>query len=388
MIKPSPQLIELLQNIKNKREELGLTSRKIEEELIIGPGWLDRIESGEISISLEMLFSLLKHTGISLGDVSMNLQEENSQDIPRNIVVEQSGNDIDIHFKYSKFDAHYKLENATVSKFNEVIKCIRDNLAQLPSAQTNNSEAIKTNSVAESFKKAVSFWPHANPSDIWWFIIYRAYVDPLNHPARFSRLSFEQSWKRTGGWALEEVLVRHYSPHLTSKGINLYIPPTEKRQELLAQAKTDHRLEADKADIFLTGTHNDEELFFGVIHVKASFAERRTDDVPMSKALVDAGYFSPLWTMDCKSSPSKKPNNKGELGKPWPSQRSAKRVDIEDNGYFSSCYSYNTNTYPTPANQTSTAQIYCGNFNNAESDIFHQHICDHWEKFKELQTNL
>jgi len=60
----------------------------------------------------------------------------------------------------------------------------------------------------------MELWPHANPSDIWWFVVSRAYHDPFNHPAHYARLDLGQSWKRTGGWALEEVLVRHYGPAL------------------------------------------------------------------------------------------------------------------------------------------------------------------------------
>lgn len=96
-------------------------------------------------------------------------------------------------------------------------------MARLAVAETGVSEALKTDSVASTFLKAVEVWPDANPSDLWWFVIYRAYCDPYNHPAQFARLDFTQSWKRTGGWALEEVLVRHYGPFLRARGVNLFI---------------------------------------------------------------------------------------------------------------------------------------------------------------------
>lgn len=136
--------------------------------------------------------------------------------------------------------------------------------------------------------------------------------------------------------------------------------------------------------MLLTGEIKGKEVFFGVVHVKASFAERRTDDVPMSKALVDGGYVSPLWTLDCKSTPSANPLNKGELGaakKNDEDRRSAKRKDIEDDGYFSSCFSYNKNTIPTPINQESKARILVCNFNGVHQDPFYNFIVESWHHF-------
>ena len=60
----------------------------------------------------------------------------------------------------------------------------------------------------------------------------------------------------------------------------------------------------------------------------------------MSTVLANCGYTSPLWTMDCKSMPGEFPINRGELGEVT-DRRSAKRKDIEDEGYFTGCFSYN-----------------------------------------------
>ena len=316
MIKASPLLKELLQEFRNQRKNMHIEDSDIERKLILGPGWLEDIENGKVSISMEMFFALLNASDISLSSISSNLNQSNTQEVPRNVVAEQSGKNLKIYFKYAKHDAVYILINATKKQFDDVVKTLRDGLSRLVTVNDDDSKekAIKTEAVASAFKKAVNHWPTANPSDIWWFIIYRAYLDPFNHPSIYSRLTLEQSWKRTGGWALEEIVVRHYSTALKNKGINIFIAPKNKREALLSQADVSHRLEGDKVDIFLTGNKDGKEVFFGVVHVKASFAERRTDDVPMSKALVDAGYVSPLWTMDCKSTPKMRPENKGELG--------------------------------------------------------------------------
>src|SRR4029077_18049618 len=107
-----------------------------------------------------------------------------------------------------------------------------------------------------------------------------------------------------GGWALEKVLVRHYGPFLKQHGVNLFVADGKTKEELIRARKLPDRIEVDKIDVVLTGDKSKGTRFFGVVHVKASFAERRTDDVPLSNALRKRGYTSTLWTMDCKSTPS------------------------------------------------------------------------------------
>ena len=87
--------------------------------------------------------------------------------------------------------------------------------------------------------------------------------------------------------------------------------------------------------------------------------------------------------MDCKSSPSEHPVNKGELGDKLgkaEDKRSAKRKDIEDDGYFSACFSYNENTKSTPLTQKAKAHIHVCNFNNPD-DAFSKFLIESWRKF-------
>ena len=119
----------------------------------------------------------------------------------------------------------------------------------------------------------------------------RAFCDPYNHPAQFARLNLDQSWKRTSGWALEVVLVRHYGTFLKENGVDLYIAASSAKQEIVDSLKLADRVEADKIDVVLSGDTPSGPQFFGVVHVKASFAERRTDDVPLSTALTNAERF-------------------------------------------------------------------------------------------------
>lgn len=376
MTKPNGYLKSLLKNLKSIRERAGITTSELEERLILGPGWVTRFEDAETIPSIDMFFTILHEVGGSLQELLAGLPNyPESAEIERYVFADSEGNDLIIHFRYAKFDAIYRLPNATIGEFEEVVKTLRDGLSKLAhttdveSAEPDISQSLKTDAVTRAFLKAVGFWPHANPSDIWWFVIYRAYCDPYNHPAYFARLDFAQSWKRTGGWALEKVVVQHYGPYLYSKGIKLFIADDVVKQKIIRELTVDERIEADKIDIVITTL---EGLFLGVVNVKASLAERRTDDVPMSVALKQGGYISPLWTMDCKSMPAALPINRGELGSAE-GQLSAKRMDIEVEGYFTGCFSYNQNTIPSPENLADDQRIYLCDFRNPD-DAFSKFI--------------
>jgi transcriptional regulator with XRE-family HTH domain len=373
----------LLTRLRAAREKAEITAEDLAADLILGPGWIERFESGESMPDIDTFFVLIDRIGVDPTAIFADIHDESAEASPvelsRFIRAEEDGPDLVVHFTYANYDAEYRLAGATLEQFEDVLLTLRDGLAKLASADKNPDaeKQIKTSAVASAFMKAVSLWPSANPSDVWWFITYRAYCDPYNHPAKFARLSFEQSWKRTGGWALEEILVRHYAPELTKHGITIEIATGARKQKLLAQLTIGRRLIADKVDVILTGP---SDVVFGVVHVKASFAERRTDDVPMSEALVRNGYFSPLWTMDCKSTPSARPYNRGELG-PATGNRSEKRIGIEDDADFSACYSYNRNTARTIHPPKSKADIVLCDFNDPD-DAFAKGVVTGWNSFQ------
>ena len=379
MAEPTPYVRALLGNLRAVRERANLSESDLEERLILGPGWIKRFETAESIPSMDMLLAILHETGGRFDELLEGVPDVDASDVERVIFAEPDGEDILIHFHYAKFDAKYRLPGSTIADFENVIKTLRDGLARLAVADQTQSEAIKTDSVARTFLAAVERWPHANPSDIWWFVVYRAYCDPFNHPAQYARLDFTQSWKRTGGWALEEILVRHYGPFLKENGVNLVIADGAAKERIVSAIEVEDRIEADKIDVVLTGDTPEGPRFFGVVHVKASFAERRTDDVPLSINLRRAGFTSPLWTMDCKSTPATHPVNRGELGTA-DGNRSAKRKDIEDEGYFTGCFSYNSSTQPSSAELPEDRRVYVCDFANP-NDAFSQFILRRWQAF-------
>jgi transcriptional regulator with XRE-family HTH domain len=384
-----PVVVALLSRLRELREKSGITPEELDARLILGPGWVRRFESGQTVPTLDVLVVLLSALGYELSDLIADLalpaeEEVTTAAVERFLSAEETDSDmLIVHFRYADYDATYRLAGATITEFEDVIRVLRNGLASLANEGTVDEKAIKTSAVARTFLRAVELWPHANPSDIWWFVVSRAYHDPFNHPAHYARLDLGQSWKRTGGWALEEILVRHYAPALAEEGVRIIIANTAERRHYISQLAVADRLEADKMDVLLLGDNNGESRCFGVVHVKASFAERRTDDVPMSKALVDAGYCSPLWTMDCKSTPGGEPVNRGELGAPMADgadKRSAKRKDIEDDGYFSACFSYNRRTLPTPPNQPARSRIYVCDFSDPAGDTFARFVINGWKR--------
>lgn len=62
-------------------------------------------------------------------------------------------------------------------------------------------------------------------------------------------------------------------------GYAIEIANWQRKADLMGQFDVPSRLESDKVDVFLVGP---DDQVFGVVHVKASFAERRTDDVARS----------------------------------------------------------------------------------------------------------
>lgn len=219
---------------------------------------------------------------------------------------------------------------------------------------------------------AVAALPDLNPSDIYQHLVYRLFVRQTRSP---------QSWVRSGGEAVELFIERHYAPILETQGIRISaLFSGAKKREALEQMGLVGVVGNSKLDVVLHGWHDGQWCIFGAVHSKASLAERVTDDEPASKAMMERGLASYLWTFDSKSYPPPGGNlvNYGELG--TPENPSDKREYVEAHGSFSACYSYNTRGRPSTPPTPSGRLIYVSSLKRSD-DPFPSHVASAWTDF-------
>ncbi|MBS1533273.1 MAG: helix-turn-helix transcriptional regulator [Bacteroidetes bacterium] len=355
----NPNIKKILQNIRIKREEQNITRLQLETDLNLGTGWIEAVESGDIDPPFDLVLTIIESLGIDFSAIVSNVEFEKGLSLDRKINPIQNKQDLILNFKYGDYDASYTLKNATIGSFSSVLSEFRNAYS-------------KSDAIILSFFKAIEVWPNVNPSDIWLFIISKIYQDRYNHASSEINRDFSQSWKRASGWALEEVFARHYQETLMEHGILIGVFSKKKKIELLNKMRLNYAVEANKADVLLINTRGGNYDCFGVAHIKASIAERRQNDQNFSGALLAKNFFSPFVTMDCKAFPSSTPNNRGELGGVIGSDddlRNDKRKEFEEEGYFSACFSYNSNTNPTPEGQKATSRIYKMDFKNVNDEF-------------------
>ena len=225
--------------------------------------------------------------------------------------------------------------------------------------------------IADAFELAIDLCPDANHSDIWCHIIYRQYLTK----------STPQSWVRTSGEGFEVFLCRYYTALLAPHGIHLSTLFDKKlRKAVLAEIGLPPSMGGSKLDIAVFGTKpHEEKKVIGGIHAKGSLAERVSDDAPVSKAMLDRGYWSPLCTLDVKTYPPRDLTNRGELGTPL--KPSDKRGYIEQEGLFSACYSYNQRTFPSADHTTSGRKVYRLTFQKAWDQLCEDAVAEMEKRF-------
>ncbi len=354
-------------NVRQFREALGLSQESLAAAARLDRSYVGGIERGERNPSLSAIINLALALGVAPARLFTGIGEDEGAipQLPVGVTATETPDGLTVRFKYDRYDAEYFLSGATLAQYNEVIGVLKNSLA---------TGRDRSGAVARAFIRVAELWQNANPSDLWTFLIGRAYCDRANHPAANARLNLEQSWKRASGWALERVLVDHYGEFLRRN--RLFIKTSNKAEKAAHLGVIrDSRIVPDKADALILYHMDGKERLLGVIHVKASLAERRTDDVPMSQALMQAGYLSIFWTMDSKSFPSTNPINRGELGIASREDMSDKRRDFEEHGHFSACFSYNQNTQPTPEVSDALSRVFVCDFTNPD-DRFSQFLLD------------
>ncbi len=350
-------LPELGAMVKRLRVQRGMTESQLAVASKVSTSFVQSLESGLGDPTYSELRSLAHSLRVGL-DYLLGLGGGN---VFGSTVVSKG---LMLQFRHGRHKAEYLLRGASEAELAAVLNELRSGLGSGRGASS---------AIARAYLKAVALWPKANPSDLWLFLVNRAYCDVANHPVGVVT-DLAQSWKRASGGALEEVLRSHYGRVLAAGGLSVAPLTDEERGRIMRAALPDEpRLIPEKADVLVTkaGKSGDTNELVGVVHVKASLAERRTDDVPLSTLLIENGYLSVFWTMDCKSFPARSPVNLGEYG-PADGERSDKRLDIEENGYFSAGFSYNRHTLPTKVSKAK-ARIQLCDFSNPD-DAFSRFV--------------
>lgn len=248
----------------------------------------------------------------------------------------------------NRVEAELDLPGLTEAAYRRV----QDNLNRfLSEPATKNREAI-----AAAFLRVLRESPEANPSDLWHHVVYRLYCDIL---PRHRPQNPGQSWVRASGEALEQFVEAWYGPILERRGVEIIaLISRDQKRNVLEVMGLGREVGDSKLDVALYLASTEGREIFGGVHVKASLAERVSDDVPASRAMMKRGLFSPLWTLDVKSFPPPHGDlvNKGELGsREAPSE---KRRYIEEHGDFDNCYSANRRSVPSAGSTASGRRIY------------------------------
>ena len=181
----------LLTRLREIRESKGVSPQQLEETLILGPGWIERFEAAQAWPSLDALVSILGALGSGLeGLVAGCLQHFSRSRCAARCTPSSRARILLIKFRYAQHDASYTLPRATEGEFNQVMRVLRDGLARLVEVGKEQREAQKATAVADSFFEAVRLWPHANPSDLWYLVIARGLLRPIQPSRRLLQFGF------------------------------------------------------------------------------------------------------------------------------------------------------------------------------------------------------
>jgi BsaWI restriction endonuclease type 2 len=224
-------------------------------------------------------------------------------------------------------------------------------ISSIYSALNDGKGGKNREAILRALKLSLDRFPEVNPSDLYHHVVYRLYL-------------------------------RHYNPLLNPSGVYVkWLSNDASRSAALSEMGISGEVGGSKLDIALYGDINGKRLIFGGIHAKASLAERVSDDVPCSIAMMKRGLASYLVTLDAKSFPPPSGDlvNRGELGSP--DSPSDKRNYIESHGSFSACFSYNLRTVPSNSNTISGRKIHVSTFNRQTDPLVGIVLAD-WKNYQ------
>ena len=341
------------------RKETGKSISIIESEMRIANGWINQIESGE-SCPLELVFEYARTIGLDMDLFGSKFAKSVTFDPGWQIKTVNSSS-CEFIFDYAGHLASIEIPISSA----ELRGAINNFISTLNSHK-------KAKAIALGFNGLLVDLPKVNPAVVWGLITQRLYTNKYSwNPGNLSQGGdLAQSWKRSAGWALEEVVVTRYKQDLHSHGIII-----SKETKDIQDFSVSLGINESKPDVVLFSESEGKKSWIGALAVKASVAERRDDDVPWAGKVMNSGLIVPYVTMDVKSYPGRAPSVDGEYKQNWnevgDDNRNAKRSDVEDQGVFSGVFSFNTNTIPThPDYETPGNRIYSIDWGNSNDELF------------------
>ena len=372
-----PRYIQLIESLKLVRQNRKLSQTALATKLGQPQPYIAKVETFERRLDVIELFDWL--VGLDYAplqffqDIGWFPGKEGIVPVPIAATVEKHTRGVLQHLLWEGQIRKILLEGITEEQYLDVEADISIIFKALNSEKP---ELKNRDAIVQALELAFEKMPNLNPSDIYQHLIYRLYVREYN------RSKPEQSWVRAGGEALELFIERHYTPILRPHGISIKaLISGREKAKALDEMGLAGQVGDSKLDVALYGEHRSISVIFGGVHSKASLAERVSDDVPCSEAMMRTGLASFLWTFDSKSFPPPGGDlvNRGELGST--NNPSDKRRYIEEHGSFDACFSYNLRSQPSLGITPSGKKIYVCSF-KAGVDSFPSQVVEAWDKFK------
>lgn len=374
--------IKLIEQLISARKAAGITQEALAEALQTEQPTISKVESFDRRIDIIELYDWLAAIGCGhrkfLEDVGW-MTEDVDTSLPAIPVPGKAQSVVEAgSFKGTNIQMAWQGQRRDVfiaGLPTDMYLALEDDVSKIYKKLNDGKGGKNRDAIFQALNIAITRFPDVNPSDIYHHIIYRIYL------REYTKTQADRSWVRAGGEAFELFLQTLYNRRLNSKGIFVkWLLNDALRASALLEMGIQDKVGGSKLDIALYGQVNGKMVAFGGIHAKASLAERVSDDVPCSVAMMKKGLSSYLVTLDAKSFPPPMGDlvNRGELGSI--ASPSDKRAYVEAHGSFDACFSYNLRSVPSGAGTQSGRRIYVSTFSD-QTDPLPGVVEAAWKKF-------
>lgn len=369
---------QVIQHLIETRKTIGLSREILAERLGVSLEFVADVEGLSHMIDVVVFYDWVTALGVPIQEVLEDLGWMDKVMVAPDHIYPMHGNateeddGIILSMKYQGGVSQVFLSGLTVEKYLDVEAELEKTYKSLnENKNTKNRDAIHS-----ALVYATTNLPNVNPSDVYQHIVYRIYL------REYKKSDPEQSWRRAGGEAMELFVQSQYNQKMIPQGVMVVaLISGEQKKKALAEMGLSEKVGGSKLDVALYGNINNNWIIFGGVHCKASLAERVSDDVPASTAMMGKGLLSILYTFDSKSFPPPSGDlvNRGELG--TPDSPSDKRKYIEEHGAFDACFCYNTRSHESGVVTSSGKRVYVSDLQE-ENDKFPEYVLAKWNEYK------